>query len=354
MAVDIFETRTLYGAINEGRFGARSYFRDRFFNRIKTFVTETIDFDLKDAEGRKLAPFVNPRVGGQAVDRLGYHTDSYKVPLLAPEMITTAEELMKRMAGESIYGSMTPAQRGLEIAQDNMLELEKMITRREEAMCAQALFEGKIDVKGEGVDDVVDFWKSLSAEKRPTATSATYWDNDSIDGAAILEEIRKFVRERVKKTGFKPREIFCGSKVIDVVIPKLATAELLNTRRVDLGEIRPQELPDSVHYWGYLRDAGIDIYSYDEYYEKADGSDMVPMIPENKVLFASSEVETTMAYGAVCIADKARNMMEWYSSRRVPHSYIQDRPAGRVIQLNARPLPIINQVQGFAVLQPLA
>lgn len=53
MAVDIFETRTLFGAINEGRFGARAYFRDRFFNRIKTFVTENIDFDLKDAQGRK-------------------------------------------------------------------------------------------------------------------------------------------------------------------------------------------------------------------------------------------------------------------------------------------------------------
>jgi hypothetical protein len=46
-------------------------------------------------------------------------------------------------------------------------------------------------------------------------------------------------------------------------------------------------------------------------------------------------------------------MMEWYAARRVPHSYIQERPAARIIQLNARPLPIINQVQGFSVLQPL-
>lgn len=353
MAIDIFETRTLFGAINEGRFGARAYFRDRFFNRIKTFVTENIDFDLKDAQGRKLAPFVNPRIGGQVVNRLGFHTETYKVPLVAPEMVTTADELLKRMAGESVYGSKTPEQRALEIAQDNMLELEKMITRREEAMCAQALFEGKINVKGEGVDDIVDFWASLKPADKPTATSATYWDDASIDGQKIMEEIRKYSRERVKKSGFKPREIFCGSKVIDVLIPKLSEKELLNGRRVDLGEIRPQELPDGLHYWGYLRDAGIDIYSYDEYYENAEGK-MVPMVPENKVLFAASEVETTMAYGAVCIADKPKNMMEWYAARRVPHSYIQERPAARIIQLNARPLPIVNQVQGFSVLQPLA
>jgi len=353
MPINIFETRTLFGAINKGRFGARSYFRDRFFNRIKTFVTENIDFDLKDAQGRKLAPFVNPRIGGQVVNRLGFHTETYKVPLVAPEMVTTADELMKRMAGESIYGGKTPEQRGLEIAQDNMLELEKMITRREEAMCAQALFEGKINVKGEGVDDVVDFWASLKPADKPTATSAKYWDDQSVDGQKIMEEIRKYSRERVKKSGFKPREIFVGSKVIDVMIPKLSEKELLNGRRVDLGEIRPQELPDGLHYWGYLRDAGIDIYSYDEYYENADG-EMVPMVPENKVLFAASEVETTMAYGAVCIADKSKNMMEWYDARRVPHSYIQERPAARIIQLNARPLPIINQVQGFSVLQTLA
>ena len=351
MPINIFETRTLFGAINEGRFGARAYFRDRFFNRIKTFVTENIDFDLKDAQGRKLAPFVNPRIGGQVVNRLGFHTETYKVPLVAPEMVTTADELMKRMAGESIYGGKTPEQRGLEIAQDNMLELEKMITRREEAMCAQALFEGKINVNGEGVDDVVDFWASLKPADKPTATSSTYWNDPSVDGQKIMEE--KYSRERVKKSGFKPREIFVGSKIIDVMIPKLSEKELLNGRRVDLGEIRPQELPDGLHYWGYLRDAGIDIYSYDEYYENADG-DMVPMVPENKVLFAASEVETTMAYGAVCIADKPKNMMEWYAARRVPHSYIQERPAARIIQLNARPLPIINQVQGFSVLQPLA
>lgn len=167
MPIDIFETRTLFGAINEGRFGARAYFRDRFFNRIKTFVTENIDFDLKDAQGRKLAPFVNPRIGGQVVNRLGFHTETYKVPLVAPEMVTTADELMKRMAGESVYGSKTPAQRALEIAQDNMIELEKMITRREEAMCAQALFEGKINVKGEGVDDIVDFGLRSSPPTSP-------------------------------------------------------------------------------------------------------------------------------------------------------------------------------------------
>lgn len=286
------------------------------------------------------------------MNRLGFKTVSYKVPLLAPEMVTTADELLKRMGGESIYGSKTPAQRAMEIAQDNMLELEKMITRREEAMCAQALFEGKINVKGEGVDDVVDFWGSLKEKDKPTSISSTPWDDPSIDGQKIMEEIRNFSRERVKKSGFKPREIFVGSKVIDVILPKLAEKELLNGRRVDLGEIRPQELPDGLHYWGYLRDVSIDIYSYDEYYENADG-DMVPMVPEKKVLFASSEVETTMAYGAVCIADKPKNMMEWYAARRVPHSYIQERPAARIIQLNARPLPIINQVQGFSVLQPL-
>ena len=352
MSFGIFDTRTLLGVINQGNFGAKTYLRDRYFKNVKLFPTSKVDFDIRDKAGRKLAPFVHPKLGGKVVTRNGFQTESYETPLVSPETITEAEEFLKRSPGETIYGGKTPLQRATEAAQDDMIMLENMITRREEAMCSSALFTGKVDVKGDGYDDTLDFWDGLEESEKPTSVSATKWTEDSVDGAAIAQELRTLRRSRIKNGGYTPTEILCGTNVIDVLIDKLTKGDLLDNRRVQMGQIDPQHLPQGVTYWGYLKDSALDIYSYDEWYED-DNGDLVPMVPVNKILMGSPNVQTSMAYGSICIADKVKNTMDWYSARRVPVSYIQERPAGRVIQLNARPMPIIHQVQGFHVLQPI-
>ncbi|WP_420652445.1 major capsid protein, partial [Mesorhizobium japonicum] len=53
----------------------------------------------------------------------------------------------------------------------------------------------------------------------------------------------------------------------------------LNSRRVDMGLIRPELLPDGVTYLGYLNDPGVDLYTYNEWYLDDDSSDEAPLIP---------------------------------------------------------------------------
>lgn len=59
-------------------------------------------------------------------------------------MVTTAEDMLKRSPGEDIYGAKSPNQRAAEQLTKDMIEMDDMITRREESMCAQALFEEKL------------------------------------------------------------------------------------------------------------------------------------------------------------------------------------------------------------------
>lgn len=349
---NLFSTRTLLGAIKQENFGAKTFLRDRYFSNVKTFDTEKIDVDLVDANGRKLAPFVNPKIGGKAISRDGYKTNTYEAPEVSPQRMTWAEDMLKRQPGESVYGGKSPAERAGEVARGDLLYLDQIISRREEAMCAEALFFGRVTIKGDGYDEVIDFWKDLKEAEKPMTKSGTLWTADGVTGKSILAELRALRRSMLTKGGFTPTEMIMGSKALDTFLDKMDGDKLLDMRRVDMGVIKPELLPNHVTYWGYLRDSGLDIYSYDEHYTNESGKD-VAMVPAELVLLGSPNVATTMAYGCCSIADPKTEQLQFFAERRVPDSWIQKDPAGRVIQIKSRPLPIINQVQGFHVLQPV-
>lgn len=95
--------------------------------------------------------------GSKTVERRGFVTRTLEPPLVAPDLVTTAELLLNRLPGENIYNAKSPAERAAEQLGKDLLELDEMVNRREEWMCAQVLFTGQVDIVGEGVDDTVYF-----------------------------------------------------------------------------------------------------------------------------------------------------------------------------------------------------
>jgi hypothetical protein len=343
--MDMFDTRTMLGMVTEGNKDATTFLRDRYFKNRRTFSTTKIDIDIVGAGDRKIAPFVNPKIGGVVVDRQGYKTNTYEAPEIAPMRVTTAEELLKRSAGEALYSGKTPEERAAEQLGKDLSDLDDLITRREEAMCAEALFSGSVTIKGEGYDEVINYWGANIADQ-PTTTLGAKWDAEAVNGGDIMSDLRSIRRGMIQKAGITPSEIVCGTDVIDVLVDKLAAAGALDNRRVDLGQINPQMLPNGVTYWGYLKDSALDIYSYDSWYVNAEGVE-VPFVPANKVLLGSPKVATTLAYGLVSLTGED---IKFFEGARVPDSWVQRvAPAGRIVQLKSRPLPIVHQIHGFHV-----
>jgi hypothetical protein len=345
--MDMFDTRTMLGIVKEAEKDAKTFLRDRYFTNRPTFNTAKIDIDIVGANSRKLAPFVNPKVGGIVIERDGYKTNSYEAPEVSPMMVTTAEDMLKRTPGESIYGEKTPTQRAAEQLGKDLSELDDIITRREEAMCAEALFTGKVTVKGEGYDEVLNYWPSATSEQ-PKTTLSTLWTASGADAQSIMADLRSIRRSVIQKSGITPRELIVGNSVIEAMIEKLSVASALDNRRVDLGQINPQHLPNGVTYWGYLKDSALDIYSYDEWYK--DGEVEKPMVPDDLILMASQGVKTSLAYGCVSLAGD--DDVRFYEGSRIPDSWVQRaNPSGRIVQIKSRPLPIIHQINGFHVIK---
>src|SRR5690606_28124997 len=142
---------------------------------------------------------------------------------------------------------------------------------------------------------------------------------------------------------------------IDALLANEKLQKQLDLRRVDMGEIDPQLLPNGVTYYGRIKAAGLDLWGYDEWYLD-DNGDEQPMVPTKSVLIGSPLVRTTMAYGAVVLmrGDEGNQAPAIYAGRRVPDSWTQRKnPAGRIVQIKSRPLPIIHQIDGFRVLKVL-
>lgn len=346
--IDMFSTRTMLGMVEEAQKEAKTFLRDRYFTNHQNFNSKKIDIDIVGANQRKVTPFVNPKIGGVVVEREGYRTNSYEAPEVSPMRVTTAEDMLNRSAGETIYGSKTPDQRAAEQLGRDLSDLDDMITRREELMCSEALFQGKITVKGKGYDEVINYWPT-ETDKQPKTTLSTLWTAADADAGTIMADLRAIRRSVIQQSGINPTEIICGTDVIEAVIEKLSKASQLDNRRVDLGQINPTQLPNGVTYWGYLKDSALDIYSYDEYYLDDTGVEK-SMVPTDLVLMGSPKVKTTLAYGCVSLAGD--NDVKFYEGSRIPDSWVQRaNPSGRIVQIKSRPLPIIHQISGFHVIK---
>lgn len=147
-----------------------------------------------------------------------------------------------------------------------------------------------------------------------------------------------------------PRELLCGKNVYKALRQKLATSDMLDIKRVEMGEIRPQQLPSNVRRLGYLAEPGLDILSYVDRYDTGEG--VAPMIPDDLCLLVSPEVHTIMAYGAIANGWTQNGAPNIVSGTRFSFERQHDSlEQGRAIYLQASPLPIIQSIDGFHVIK---
>lgn len=347
--VSIFTPRTM-GKLISRMPPVRTFFRDTFFRNVETFPTKSVDVDFKKGT-RKLAPFVSPRMPGKTVANTGYQTKTYTPPQLAPDTITTVDDLLERMAGENPYSGKTPAQRAVEKLARDFSKLDEMITRREEWMCAQALYTGVIQIIGDGLNENIDF----SFTNTETITTATKkWSNDASDPIADLKRWRK----TVQKNGFVNCNIcIMADDVAEAFTRHAKVQKLLDTEKYDIAVIKPRELMDGTTYIGTINGLGLDIYTYTEWFlddwTNPDAPEEKPLVPDGSVLLASTAAAYSRYYGAVTLGDKKTDNFTTTEGVRVPKSWMEYNPDRRFLQLFSRPLMVPHEVDSWFVAKVL-
>lgn len=342
---DIYTPRAM-GKIITRMPPVHTFFRDTFFKNRRTFATKSVDVDFKKGK-RALAPFVHPKVGGKTILNSGYQTKSYTPVLLAPNKVTTVDDLLERAAGENPYSGRTPAERAVEKLGDDFKELNEMIVRREEWMAATAIFTGQIPVIGEGLNEVIDF---EFTNTETIVTAALKWSGADADPMADLERWR----ETVQKTGFVNCNVCVMARdVANAFVNNAKVKDVLDTKAYDLAVIKPRELPNGCTYIGTIHKLGMDIYQYNEWYlddwtDPAAPEDK-PLVPDGTLALLSTEAEYSIYYGAITMIPEEGKGFVTVEGDKVPQTWVERRPDRRFLQINSKPLTVPHEVNSWFV-----
>lgn len=324
-----------------------TFFKDTFFNKIETFPTKKVDIDFKKGS-RKLAPYVSQVKGGKTVPNTGYTTNTYEPPLLAPNKVTTIDDILSRAPGESLYNSMSPQERAVLKLKDDLEELDEMTARRIEFMCVQSLMTGKIPVKGDGLDYEIDFGFTNYEE---ITTSTSKWSDRM--NSKPLEDIGRWKKE-VQKKGFVNCDILVlGENAANDFLNNDSVLKILDTRNMNLAVINPRELPNGASYIGYLPLYNISVYTYSEMYLDDWTNPATPtqksLVDEDKILLASSKAEYRLNFAALTFLDMVTGNFVTVEAEKAAHTFIKNNPDRRFLQLDSKPLPTPCEVDSWYV-----
>ena len=343
--VSIYEPRTMMGVIRKLP-PVHTFFRSTFFSREKTFVTKSVDMDYKKG-ARKLAPFVSREIGGKVVPNTGYTTETYTPPFIAPDRVTTIDDILDRQPGESLYSGRTPAQRAVIQMSEDFTDLREMILRREEWMCAQAMLTGKIVVLGEGVKDTIDFRFTNLIDISKDAKRK--WKGGTVQNK--YADLKAW-HEKVQKEGFTNCNVcIMASDVVTEFLMDEQIRKLLDVKNYALAVIKPTQKENNVTYIGTIHELGLDLYQYNEWYVD-DWTDPetpveLPMVPAGTLMMASTHAKYSMYYGAISILNQRTEKWETVAGKYVPDTFIKKRPDRRFLSLQSAPVPVPHEVDSW-------
>lgn len=338
--MNIYEPRIMLKALRLNP-SPKRFLLKTFFPGIERHTTKSVEMDIQKTR-RKMAEFTHPASSARLVERDGYYTMTVEPAYIKEKIPLRPVDLTHRQMGETPYDNTSPADRALQQLGTDQRTLDERLVRREELMCAEALLTGKIEVKGEGFNEVVDFGY-VPGEHSIVLSGTSAWNHADGDPGTDLKRWKTSINQR---GGVRPNRVIVGSKVAEAIMDNPKVAKRLDNRRMELGKIDPKEMPEGVDYLGYLAPSMIDIYTYEEWYVASDGNEY-PIIPEDAVIIGSTEAGNKMHYGLI------QNLKCMAALDRFSFTYEENDGSAKFLQMESAPMPCIYNPNAFMVARVL-
>jgi hypothetical protein len=353
MSLNSFQPRVMRAALEQLK-PPRQFFKPMFFKTDEEQLTEHCDVDVVD-ETRRMAPFVSEHGAGKFVEREGFTTSTVTPPRVAPKMTVTTPDVQTRLPGEHIYEGRSPDEREAALVRQTLQTLDNTIVRREEWMCARALFDSEIDISGDDITQTITYPRDSSLVLGLLGSSDR-WDAATSD---IPKQIRAWRRLILKKTGLSSDIMVVSEEAADALLANQlllgssTKGGQLNTLNLNMGQISPQLLESGATFYGMFAGTNVQIWGHDEWFiDPTDGSED-PMVPSKRILLGCSQARTAMRYGAVRVKT-GENTTAMVANRRVIETWVDREPAVRVVKMTSRPIPVPIQNNAFLTAQVIS
>jgi hypothetical protein len=303
------------------------FFLDRFFPTEVQSTKEDVYFDEAPGVKAGIAPFVHPLVEAPMFREQGYRTKSLRPAYIKEKTGLTPDRGNVRIAGEAFGGELTPMQRlELMLARD-VARLQERWRNRLELMAAEVVKTGRLTIKGDGIDAVLDFERSASLTKRLTGDKA--WTNKDLPMRQHFEAIQREVAS-LNLGQTRPYNVIMGPEAYDLFAANNEIKGLLNEmiRGADLElQITPGlQSFESLVYKGKFGNVRLWVY-------EAMSDDGKLYIEPKQALFFCDSIQGVQFFGA--IQDLDANLM---ALRTFLKSWKIEDPSQRIVLLQSAPV----------------
>lgn len=291
---DLVEPRYLMKTIEEN-WKADNFLSKTFFDMGEATTSKYIDIIIEKG-GRKLAPYCSPRVEGKAVASMARQLSTIQAPYqkfkftVAPSDVSTS--------GNVIYeNGKSPLSDFNKLVAKETADKLRMLERRIEQQCGEALQTGKLVVSGDGINEEIDF--GFDSSQIITLSGTSLWTDTS--NSDPIANLRTWQEEREEVDGYSPNVVVMGKNAGKAFTdhPKVVDAFKTAQTRYNLGEIAPKKLDKSVKYVGYLAELNMEIYIYNGTY-KDDSGTLQRYLNEDKVILGTDEeYKGNIPFGAI-------------------------------------------------------
>ncbi len=341
--IDIYRTQTMMKAL-ELIPPKPVFLRNRYFPATDNdiFTTEDVLVDYKDEYQRKMAPCVIPMKGGIPVARTGYKTERLTPPYVAPERVLTVDQLNKRQFGETLFSQRKPAEREAAILRNDIVELCDMIDMREEYMASRTLFDNGYELRQYADEYGGSKYEEFSihfydGEENPSVyIPSVSWDKG---GDHFYQDLMLIIRA-LKRRGIPVSDLLLGENVIVELLKNDFLMKLLDNRRVQIGEMKPVELPDGATSYGRIIVDGtvLELISYTLQYTDEQNK-VQDLIPKDSIAVTAPNTGR-MLYGSVTQMEQSDFNFHTYVAKRVPHVVSNVKDSIRTLTEKSRPLAV--------------
>lgn len=295
---DIFQ-RAMLEAYEEGvSQDPEQYFLSNLFREEVISPVDEIELDVIRGS-RRIAADVTRGGGVGNTNYVNQYTNkSYKVPLYWEQTPITASMLSKRVPGMDAFRSpaMSEAAKiGYHVGRAQAEQVKK-IKRAIELQAAQALQTGIVTLKNA---DNIDFHKDSSLNNVPS----TKWDNSGTP----IDDIEALAVEIYQKGKVKPNTAIFSANAWIAFRKNANVQSFFDKRFIEPGLLRPEETVLGATLQGRISigDFMLNLYTYDGFYENANGSNVSYMNTET-VIVMNSNAMLAKGYGATEVLAESR------------------------------------------------
>lgn len=308
MAIELWESNDLYMTITDERLDPiPSFFLDRFFTIPHYSDDEEIIFAKLPQMDRKMAPFILPANQGKPIfSSKGETVKRFKPAYMKPKDAVRPADMTTRKISE-VLGSKMSLQERFDVRTGEILAYHRRaITMRKAHMAAKMILDAKYTFNYESEagaaypEVLLDFGRDAG---HTVTLSGSFWSDPDYD---IIADVQLWIdRVRDADGGGIVNEIIVGSAVAPLFRKnKGLKAEMDTTYRGNDVNIRTGLLRFNERGLSYVGSfgAGVEVWTYRDQVEQADGTKIELMNPKDVLLLATG-VEGVDAHGAIYDAD---------------------------------------------------